>query len=364
MRILHVTHDMGVGGAEQVIRQLVLDADESSFESSVLCLDGQVGAIGDELTKLGVTVHCMSRQPGFDRAIVSGLRRLICEQSIDVVHCHQYTPFSYGVLAAAFTKTRVVFTEHGRFHPDRYSWKRRLLNPMLALLTDEIVAISAATRDALVYYEWLPRSSIRLIYNGVTPPTTTEPTPTVREKLGIEASTFVLGTIARLDPIKNQVMMIEALAALKQTRSDCALILAGDGPERDSLEQLANKLGLQESVFFTGFVTTIAEHLAAMDVFLLTSWSEGTSMTLLEAMSARKAIIATSVGGSIEILEDEVSALFVNAGDTDALVDAVVRLEGDEALRNRLAAGAQLHFSKCFEPAGMLDAYQKLYVGH
>ena len=142
------------------------------------------------------------------------------------------------MLAAAFTGVRVVFTEHGRFHPDRYTWKRRLLNPVLARMTHEIVAISAATRDALVAYEWLPRRRIRLIYNGVTPPAAPDGgTPSVRERLGIGADTVVLGTIARLDP--DQEPGDDArkrCAAVRQSGTrDCVLVLAGDGPERERI---------------------------------------------------------------------------------------------------------------------------------
>ena len=362
-RVLHVAHDMGVGGAEQVVRQLVLDAAPSRFESAVVCIDGRIGAVGEALVARGVDVHCLERGAGLDRALIGALRRLIRDERIDVLHCHQYTPWTYGVLAAAFIGTRIVFTEHGRFHPDRYTWKRRLLNPLLARMTHEIVAISAATRDALVTYEWLPRRRIRLIYNGVTPPTAPdEGTPSVRERLGIGADTVVLGTIARLDPIKNQAMMLDALHRLRREGRDCVLILAGDGPERAALERRVVELRLDDAVFFTGFVTDIASHLEAMDVFLLTSWSEGTSMTLLEAMSFGKAIVTTSVGGSVEILADGRTALFVPAGDVDALVHVCGRLLDERTLRERLEAGARASFAERFEPRLMVAAYEELYA--
>ena len=243
------------------------------------------------------------------------------------------------MLAALRSGVRVIFTEHGRFHPDRHSWKRRLLNPALARATDEIVAISDATRDALVHHEWLPRRRIRLIYNGVTPPVRkARACPSVRERLGIDGAALVLGTISRLDPIKNQAMMLDALAAVRRRHPDCVLILAGDGPERDALERRVVELELDGAVFFTGFVSDIAAHLDAIDVFLLTSWSEGTSMTLLEAMSFGKPVVATRVGGNVEILEEGRSALLIDAGDVPALSAAVERL-ADDAGRCASASG-------------------------
>lgn len=361
-RVLHITHDMGVGGAEQVIRQLATDVDTTRFDSRVVCIDSPVGPIGEELRASGVTVHSLSRRPGFDRVLIGALRRLLRDEEIDVVHCHQYTPYCYGVLAAAFTRTRVVFTEHGRFHPDRHSWKRRLANQVLVRLTDRTVAISVATRDALIEHEWFPRHAIEVIYNGVRPPRHDATARPVRERHGMAAGAKVLGTIARLDPIKNQAMMLEALAALRANGSeDIVLLIAGDGPERAALERRAAELDLVEAVVFAGFVTDIAEHLDAIDVFLLTSWSEGTSMTLLEAMAFGKPIVTTRVGGSVEILDDERTALFVEAGDVEALVDALARVLDDDALRARLGEGARKDFHRRFESRRMIAAYEGLY---
>ena len=185
----------------------------------------------------------------------------------------------------------------------------------------------------------------------------------VRERLGIAPDAPVLGTIARLDPIKNQAMMLEALVAVRERYPDCVLLLAGDGPERESLERLVQKLDLTENVRFAGFVTDIADHLDAIDVFLLTSWSEGTSMTLLEAMSLGKAIVVTRVGGNVEILEDGRTALFVEAGDAKALTTNIERLIDDEALRSRLGESARGDFRRRFEPSLMVAAYESLYLG-
>ena len=353
---------MAVGGAEQVIRQLVTGVDPERFDARIVCIDAPIGAIGKELDAAGVAVRSLSRSPGFDRKLVAALRGLIRRESIDVLHCHQYTPYCYGVLAAAFTGARVVFTEHGRFHPDRHSWKRRLVNQVLHRLTDETVAISAATRDALVEHEWLPRRSIRVIYNGVAPPRRQPASRPVRERLGIPDRALVIGTLARLDPIKNQRMMIEALVAVRERWPDCVLLLVGDGPEREALERRARELVPDGTVRFVGFVTDIADHLDAIDIFLLTSWSEGTSMTLLEAMSFAKAIVATRVGGNVELLEDGHSALLVDAGDTVSLAACVERLAGDVVLRERLGSIARERHAERFAPAPMIEAYEALYL--
>jgi glycosyltransferase involved in cell wall biosynthesis len=165
-RILHLAHEMGVGGTQQVIRQLISHLDQEEFECSVACIDGYVGMLGEQLQADGVPIHVFDRKPGFDRALIRDIKALLVEQSFDLIHCHQYTPYTYGVLAAMFLDVKVVFTEHGRFYPDTYSWKRRLLNPLLQRRTNAIVAISAATADALKKYEWFSRGAVEVIYNG------------------------------------------------------------------------------------------------------------------------------------------------------------------------------------------------------
>ena len=307
------------------------------------------------------TVLALGRGEGFDRALVSVVRRLLIAQKIDILHCHQYTPYCYGVLAAVGTHTRVIFTEHGRFYPDRFTWKRRLINQLLSRITPRVTTISAATRDALVTYEWFARRKIQVIYNGVKPLAPVEGGPHVRQRLGIPESAFVLGTLSRLDSIKNQRMMIKALHRLRETVPQAVLLLAGDGPEREALESLTAELGLQDRVVFAGFISDIADHLDAMDVFLLTSFSEGTSMTLLEAMCLGKPIVATRVGGNIEVIDNDNTGVLIDSDDTDALVAAIERLASDNRWSKHLGEQAQRMFNARFSLHHMVSNYQQLY---
>ncbi|UZD66506.1 glycosyltransferase [Marinobacter sp. AN1] len=202
-RILHITFNMGIGGTEQVIRQIVLGLPRKDFSSQVLCIDGFVGDIGKQLSDENITVTALKRSPGFDWKLVCSIRKILRQSNVDVVHCHQYTPWVYGWLAAIGSGTKVVFTEHGRFHPDRYRYKAVLVNPLIAFTTDAVIAISNATKKAMQKYEFIPASRIKVIYNGIEPLERDESvSKTVRAELGIPADVTVLGTMARLDPVK------------------------------------------------------------------------------------------------------------------------------------------------------------------
>ena len=145
-----MTFDMAIGGTEQVIRQLVENRDADRYVHIVACIDNAIGELGVELQARNVAVIRLARRPGFDMALVRALRAMIKAQRIDIVHCHQYTPYVYGLLAAVWLPAKVVFTEHGRFYPDIYKWKRAVINPLFARFTAAITAISQATANALV----------------------------------------------------------------------------------------------------------------------------------------------------------------------------------------------------------------------
>ncbi|OZC37245.1 glycosyltransferase [Marinobacter vinifirmus] len=361
-KVLHVTFNMGIGGTEQVIRQLVLGSRGQEVEHEIVCIDGQVGAIGEQMREDGIPVHRISRAPGFDWKLIRGLRNLIRAQDVSIVHCHQYTPFLYGRLAALRTGAKVVFTEHGRFYPDRYRCKAALINPLLALLTPAIVAISGATRDALAKYEFMPKSKIQVIYNGIQP---LKANPAriseLRSELGIPEDSFVYGTVSRLDPVKNQTMMLQSFARCLKDYPESYLLMVGDGPERQALEALAASLGLSEKVCFTGFINEPAQHLALMDAFLLSSHTEGTSMTLLEAMSLGLPAVVTAVGGNVEVVEHELSGLIAPDSDTAAFAKEMVRLQQQTTLREKISEAARDRFQSRFSAEAMVKSYLRIY---
>jgi len=362
IRVLHLTFNMGIGGTEQVIRQLVTGLDDRQVRPEILCIDGYVGPLGEQLQDQGIRITALSRQPGFDRALIRNIREVLVADNIDVVHCHQYTPWAYGWFAALGTGVKVVFTEHGRFHPDRYRYKAILVNQFMAWSTRAMVAISSATRDALARHEFIPRRRIEVVYNGIAPlqPDASE-MARVREALSIPPQAFVVGTVSRLDPIKNQTMMLRAFARFVERCPQAYLLIVGDGPERQPLELLAEQLGVRDQVRFTGFIDAPVNHLALMDVFLLSSHSEGTSMTLLEAMSLGIAPVVTGVGGNPEIVEHERNGLVTRPGDEVDFADALIRLWECPEDRQALSDAARRCFQERFHRDSMLKAYQGIY---
>jgi glycosyltransferase involved in cell wall biosynthesis len=362
INLLHVTFDMHIGGTEQVIKNLVEATDKTKFNTKILCIESPVGPFGEMLSKKGYQIDSLSRKEGFDLKLVFEIRKYILQHRIDVLHCHQYTPWVYGALASILTGTKVIFTEHGRFYPDRSSWKRKYINPFLVKLTDHITTISKATKQALVEYEYIPGSKIEIIYNGIAElEGNVTATQQLRKNLSISEDTLILGTISRLDPIKNHRLLISSFARIQKIYPKLMLVIVGDGDLRSNLDKLVKQLEISDKVIFTGFKPNPVDYLQLMDIFLLPSLSEGTAMTLLEAMSLSKACIVTDVGGNPEIIEHEVSGLVTPSDDENMLVAACDLLLKDGKLRKKLGDAARAQYEKRFTVQYMLSNYQEIY---
>lgn len=362
-KVAHITFDMKIGGAEQVILNLVDHTDKTKYDVSLVCLQQPLGPFGVRLSRNGCRVTCFDRKPGLDVNLIRQLRDHVIRNRIDILHCHQYSPFAYGLLSSIGTGAKVIFTEHGRFYPDRRKLKRVIVNPVLSLLTDHITAISEATRDALVQIENIPGNRIDVIYNGLddAPYLADVDRNGLKESLGIGPEAHVLGTVARLDTIKNHRMMIRALSRVRQTCPDTFLIIVGDGPERHNTESWAREYNVADRVILTGFRQDVYRFLRIMDIFLLTSFSEGTAMTLLEAMASGVPCIATDVGGNPEIVSDGTTGFIVPSDDDQALGQKILTLFTATKLMKAMGNAGRRRFEERFTVGKMLQAYQALY---
>lgn len=343
---------------------MLLDrSDARGLESSVFCIEQPIGPWGEQLLREGISVTSFPRRPGFDLQVILAIREHLKKNRIDIVHCHQYTPWVYGALGAMGLKTKVVFTEHGRFYPDSASFKRRFINPVLAAMTDRITAISKATKEALVNFEYLKRESIQTVYNGISPITASANLQsTLRAKYEINEDCILLGTIARFDPVKNHRMMIEAFYEVAKHHPECRLVIVGDGEERSRIEATVDRLGLASAVILPGYISDPSPWIAAIDIFLLSSDTEGTSMTLLEAMSLAKPSVVTNVGGNPEIVLHPTTGRVSPRADADQFAHEILRLMASNDILRKTGLAAQNRFKAYFHSSVMQSAYDDIYA--
>ena len=363
IKVLHVTFDMTIGGTQQVIRQLVENMDQEEIHSEIACIDGRLGDLGEILQEQGTPIHILKRQSGFDTSLIKTLFYLIRTKQYDIVHCHQYTPYVYGLIASILTTTKVIFTEHGRFYPDYGTLKRRIINPVFGIFTAKITAISNATKQALVEFEGFKGYKIEVIYNGIADKNAIEvDEAALKAQFDIPQSAFIFGTISRLQPIKNQAMMIKAFKQIHDQDKDTHLLIVGDGGIRSELEKLTLELGLSNHVTFAGFQKNPYQFHRVIDVFLLSSFSEGTSMTLLEAMSFSKPCIVTNVGGNPELIIDGTNGVVVPSDDPKSFASAGITLFRDAGLRAKLGSCGRVNYLEKYSVEKITAHFQSLYL--
>ncbi|WNC72545.1 glycosyltransferase [Thalassotalea psychrophila] len=362
IKILHVTFDMCIGGTEQVIKNIIQGCDNSQFEMAILCIESPLGPFAKELQENGITIFELNRKPGFDVNLIFRIRDIIKNHNFNLLHCHQYSPWVYGACAAILTKSQVIFTEHGRFYPEKSSFKRKLVNPLLNIITAQITAISNATKQALVVHEGIREKNIKVIYNGIKPiKVDSANAKALRQSLKIDDKQTVLGTVARLDPIKNHIMMLKAFSQLLKTHPNTILLIVGDGEEKANLTKLSRQLKINNKVFFTGYIEQPNDHIGIMDIFLLSSYSEGTPITLLEALSIGKPCVVTDVGGNPEIIHHDINGLICASNDHINFAESICAIVDDPDKYSKYSTLGKERFKRSFSIKTMADAYEYFY---
>jgi L-malate glycosyltransferase len=361
--ICQVLHSLQVGGAEVLAARLARQLGRS-YRFVFACLD-ELGPLGQQLRDEGVAVHVLNRRAGLDWKCPWRLARLLRRERVDLVHAHQYTPFFYALAARRlYRRPPLLFTEHGRHHPDYPRRKRMLANRLLLEARDRVIGVGQAVRQALVHNEGIPDHRVGVIYNGVNlaPFSNSRPDRSaVRREIGVGADDLVLLQVARLDYLKDHATALRTLAQLRPQRPNARLILVGEGEERNAIEELIQKLDLSANVRLLGLRSDVDRLLAAADVFLLTSISEGIPLTLIEAMAAGVPVVSTNVGGVPEVIEDTQTGLLAPAGDDAALAGNVLRLISSLEWRSEIVRRARQRANQIFSEEQMHQAYRKLY---
>ncbi len=362
-KILQLLHGLSTGGAE-VLADRFGRRLADSYDVEFACLDN-IGEIGERLQASGFPVTHLHRGSGIDFGCIRRLAKLIRTESVDLIHAHQYTPFFYS-LATRWLRSScpILFTEHGRFLPDYPRRKRMLFNRLMLGRTDCVVAVGNDVKRALVENEGLPCDRIEVIYNGI-PVETFNPEghlgarQRLREDLGLPADAMVAVQVARLDYLKDHLSAIRAIAKTTAA-ANIHLIVVGDGPEQAKIVQEINACEIADRVHLLGLRDDVAELLAAADILLLTSISEGIPLTLIEGMSAGLPIVSTNVGGVPEIVTDGVHGLLCAAGDSAALAAHMIRLAADPELRQRMGNAGRCEARERFSEDLMHAKYQQV----
>jgi glycosyltransferase involved in cell wall biosynthesis len=315
-----------------------------------------------QLRERGFETETFSLRRPLDWRCFRGLAQMLRARRVDVVHSHEFTMAVYGAAAARRVGLRHVITMHG----GRYfaaQWRRRVAMRWAARRSDALVAVSSATAEHLAGSLGLAPAAVTVIPNGI--PFREGARDTVRRELGIAPDELLLVAVGNLYAVKGHMILLQALSTLHRSGEQLPwrLAIAGRGDEEMPLRTFAEAEGLTDRVHLLGYREDVPDILAAGDVFVMPSLSEGLPLALVEAMSASLPVIASEVGGIPEVVEHEREALLTPPGDPDALADALRRVMRDESLRIALGGAARRRALSDFGVRTMGDAYERLYRG-
>jgi glycosyltransferase involved in cell wall biosynthesis len=366
-RILHIIDHLDPGGAQEVLLNIVKFADRSRFHLEVATMHG-FGVYWDLLRQAQVPIHSLSPHK-FVPLYLSNLIRLLHRGRFDLVHCHLIAANVIAKPLAALCRVPVLFN-HDHIHDIfRYREKWRLwLDRWFNLLTDQIIAVSKSTQNFLLQNEKIPPQKVALIYNAVDLeryfPGSPERRRECRRKLGLPADVLVVLGVGRLKPQKNFTGFLEVAASLSRRLPEVCFVIAGDGPDRTSLENLAIQLGIAHLVHFPGFVAHMRDLYLASDVLFFPSLFEGTPMAVLEAMASGLPVVASRIDGTAEILTDGIDAFLAPVEQHQVFVQRLAALLQDQALAQCLAKSALAKVRQRFAAPIMVQQVESLYLEH
>ncbi|MFT3859351.1 MAG: glycosyltransferase [Aquabacterium sp.] len=366
LSIVHVVESLDIGGLEHMVVALAGAQIRAGHRVRIVCLWFE-GPLMERAQKVGATVTCCHKKPGMDVDAIKQLRRELKDAGADVLHTHNAMSHYYAVVASIGLGLRcVINTRHGYGKRQLTARGERFYTASM-YLTDYGVSVSRSLKDYFVDGGIIPAKKACVVPNGIDlsgfMARSDERAIALRAELGLPLDAVTFATVGRLNEVKRQIDLLRAMRVRLDAGDNACLLLVGDGPMRAELEQECDRLDLRARVRLLGARSDVPALLAAMDVFVLCSRSEGYSLALVEASSAGLPIIATDVGGNAEIVSHEVTGLIVPPADGEALSGAMGRLYSDAAMRRQFGARAREWALREGTLDAMNQAYEKLYRG-
>lgn len=362
LRVEMLVPSLVSAGMEIMVASLVRALGRRGHAVGVTCLEEE----GDLVAGLERDGHRVSlvRTPGavanvWAPALAAHLRTI----RPDVVHVHSGV-WAKGARAARHAGVPVIgHTAHGLL--DREPWHGPALKRLAAWSSDWVAAVSQPLATYLTRDIGIPAELVSVVPNGIdTERFAPGPrTGVLRARTGVAASRPLIGTVARLAPVKNQAVLLRAFAQVRERVRDAALVLVGDGPLRGELGELAAALGVADDVHFVGATDDTAPVYRELDLFVLSSLAEGTSMSILEAMASGTPVVATAVGGTPDLLGDGRSGSLVPSNDATALAAAMAGAILDRGAAQQRAECALRRARDHYSQTAMLQTYESLYRG-
>jgi len=368
LHIVHIIWRFQTGGLENGVVNLINHLPESAYHHSIVTLTGADPQFVQRIHRHNVSFYDLNKQPGLDLAMFMRLNQLLKQLQPDILHTRNLTSLECQFIGWWRKIPLRIHGEHGWDINDiggqnlKYQRLRRLLRPFV----HRYIALSSESVNYLTTRIGVAPHKIAQICNGVDVDRFKHPhLPPADMPISFRhADALIFGSVGRLAKVKNQQLLLEAFAQLQQRYPKTALrlIVAGDGAEKNNLQQLAQHLGVSERIWFAGDRTDVNAIMQSLHVFVLPSLAEGISNTILEAMASGKPVIATRVGGNPDLIPpDAATTHLVCPQDAGALADAMAQYVETAELRHQQGVAMQQHCEQHFSIARMVAQYHDIY---
>lgn len=368
--VAHVIFRLAVGGLENGLINLINRIPDREFRHAIVCIDGFTD-FRKRIDRDDVEIIAINKKPGTDAAALVRLYKEFRRLQPSVVHTRNIAALD-ALLPALLAGVKVrIHGEHGWDigDVDGGSAKHRFLRRVHAPLIKRYVTVSKHLESYLTKDVGIDRARVSQIYNGVDTSKYRPAHPGERQHLPLRQkfgeTAVLIGTVGRLNPVKDQMSLVEAFVRLLQRypemRETVRLVVVGDGPVRDRIQGRVTAAGLEDLAWIPGSRDDVSQILRSLDVFVLPSLAEGVSNTILEAMASGVPVVATAVGGNVELVEDGLTGSLVAPADSAALSDAIADYVRSPDRRRRHGLAARGVAEEKFGIAQMVDAYRTTY---
>lgn len=359
--VAHLIYRLSIGGLENGLVNLINWMPAERYRHVIICLTDH-SDFRDRIRREGVEIYSLNKKPGQDFLVHVRLWKLLRRLRPQILHTRNIGTMEY-VLTAFLAGVPVrVHGEHGwqtndisgqRLH---YRVLRRVLQPLIT----RVVCVSKDIQSWMIEKLSYPARKVRQVYSGVDtsrfrPISTTRPAP-------VPENAFVIGLVARLDPIKDPLTLVAAFSRLEAAGPrEPYLVVIGDGPLYEELSQNVESAELSDRVYMPGARDDVPRLMQAMDLFVLPSLNEGISNTILEAMASGLPVLATRVGGNSELVEEGKTGTLFSPGNVVELTSLMARYLQDPEMCRRQGRAARQRAESCFSPRSMVQGYLDVY---
>ena len=358
IKVIHLIHHLGPGGAENGIINLANHIDIRHFDTAICAFVGG-GSQTHRLNCQRITLFEMGKRNGNDIRLPARLFRVFKQWKPDIVHTHAWGTLCEGIITARAAQVPVVVHgEHGTLQGKKINL---FLQRRFWRIADMVLAVSTDHARRMSHHIGFPINCISVLANGVDTDRFGMHNKSFKERLGFTQDDLLIGTVGRLVAVKNQRLLIRSFAELCKRFRHLKLVITGDGPLRNELESQVKDLALDRCVHLLGRRSDVPLVMAAMDIFVLCSHSEGMSNTILEAMSSGLPVVATAVGGNPELVVHQKTGYLIPDDDVDALTASTESLIVDANLRERMGFAGRQRAVRQFSLRAMVERYETLY---